>query len=122
MIIVTGFSVYQLKDRMRTRPPKPTLPEPSEKPGQSGWYSMGAVRRYRQWAAEEQRIHQATGRRRGDFSTFAVWLNRRRIGDQWPMTLVGKRQRPVDFWATFAWRSEDEPYRHLRLADVGRPP
>jgi len=100
MIIVTGFSVHQLKDRMRTRPPKPPLPEPREKPGQSVWYSMGAVRRYRQWAAEEQRINQATGRRRGDFSTFADWLNRGRTGDKWPMALVGKRQRPVDFWAT----------------------
>ncbi len=100
MIILTGLSVASLKERMRTRPPKPPLPEPRDKPGQAVWYSMGEVRRYRQWATEEQRLNIATGLRRGGFASFADWVNRGRSDDLWPIALIGPHQRPVDFWAT----------------------
>ena len=100
MIILTGLSVASLKERMRTRPPKPPIPEPREKPGQAVWYSMGEVRRYRQWVAEEQRLNVVTGLRRGGFASFADWVNRGKPTDPWPIASLGPQKRPVDFWAT----------------------
>jgi hypothetical protein len=44
MIILTGLTVANLKERMRTRPPKPPHPEPRDKPGQALWFSLGEVR------------------------------------------------------------------------------
>lgn len=50
--LLTGLSVGQLKERQRTRPPKHPHPEPREKERKALWYSLGAVRRYREWVKD----------------------------------------------------------------------
>lgn len=46
--LLTGLSIGQLKERLRTNPSKPPHPEPREKERKALWYSLGAVRRYRE--------------------------------------------------------------------------
>lgn len=102
VILLTGLSEDQLHDRKRMRPPLPPFPS-QRKPGASLWYSMGAIREYLDWLKKEQKFNKEIGRRRGDFvayPTFGDWLNKGKIFDTWPMAILGKRERPVDFWAT----------------------
>ena len=102
VILLTGLSEDQLHDRKRMRPPLPPFPS-QRKPGASLWYSMGSIREYLDWLKKEQKFNKDIGRRRGDFvayPTFIDWLSTGKISDTWPMAIVGKQQRPIDFWAT----------------------
>jgi hypothetical protein len=102
VILLTGLSEDQLRDRKRMRPPLPPFPS-QRKPGASVWYSIGSIREYLGWLTKEQKFNKEIGRRRGDFAaypTFVDWLNTGKISDLWPMAIVGRQERPVDFWAT----------------------
>lgn len=93
---LTGLSVGQLKERLRTRPPKPPHPEPREKPRDALWYSLGEIRRYRGARAEQAEVNAELARR--GFG-FAAWLANH-PSNPWPFALVGPNRRPVDIWAT----------------------
>lgn len=101
MAILTGLSVDALKERRRTRPPKPPLPEPRERAGNAVWYSMASVRHYRAWLRE----HALAGGVQSEqipapSASFGAWLNTAASDECWPMALVGATLHPVDFWAT----------------------
>lgn len=98
VMLLTGLSIGALKERMRTRPPKPPHPEPREKPRAAVWYSLGSVRRYRVWLAEQAAINAHLEATR--FASFAAFLHEARAADVWPFALVGPHQRPVDFGMT----------------------
>lgn len=97
--LLTGLSVGQLKERQRTRPPKPPHPEPREKERKALWYSLGAVRRYREWVKEQAEVNAVIAKRqRGGF---AGWLNSADLqSEPWPFAMIGPFKRPVDAWAT----------------------
>jgi len=99
MAILTGLSVDALKERRRTRPPKPPHPEPRERAGNAVWYSMASVRHYRAWLAEQANVGRTVAARTLPQS-FPVWLNTAAPDERWPISLVGAAARPVDFWAT----------------------
>jgi len=99
VILLTGLSVGQLKERQRTRPPKPPHPEPREKERKALWYSLGAVRRYRQWVKEQAEVNAVIAKRQP--GGFAGWLNSADLqSEPWPCAIVGPYKRPVDVWAT----------------------
>ena len=95
---LTGLSVDMLAERMRTRPPKPPFPEPREKPRAALWYSLGAIRAYRFWLANQAEARAMSAYR---LPTLATWLERApETGDRYPFALVGFSRRPVDIWLT----------------------
>lgn len=97
--LLTGLSVGQLKERQRTRPPKPPHPEPREKERKALWYSLGAVRRYREWVKEQAEVNAIIAKRQP--GGFAGWLNSADLqSEPWPFAIVGPYKRPVDAWAT----------------------
>jgi hypothetical protein len=97
--LLTGLSVGQLKERQRTRPPKPPHPEPREKERKALWYSLGAVRRYREWVKEQAEVNAVIAKR--EPGGFAAWLNSADFqSEPWPFAMVGPFKRPVDAWAT----------------------
>ena len=97
--LLTGLSVGQLKERQRTRPPKPPHPEPREKERKALWYSLGAVRRYREWVKEQAEVNAAIAKRQP--GGFAGWLNSADLqSEPWPFAMIGPFKRPVDAWAT----------------------
>ena len=98
VMLLTGLSISALKERMRTRPPKPPHPEPREKPRAAVWYSLGSVRRYRVWLAEQAAINAHMGATR--FETFAAFLREGLLDDRWPFAMVGPNRRPIDFGLT----------------------
>ena len=108
--VLTGLSVSQLKERLRTRPPKPPYPEPRERPRDALWYSLGEIRRYRGARAEQAEVNAELAKR--GFG-FAAWVAGRPT-DPWPFALVGPHRRPVDIWATI--RGEVPMARTDRLA------
>lgn len=91
VVVVTGLSRDQLRERARTRPPKPPLREPREKAGGAVWYSMGECRRYREMLREQ--VASA-----GAAATLREW--KRKEGSRWPVALLGEHRRPVNFWMT----------------------
>jgi hypothetical protein len=99
--MLTGLSVWQLKDRGRTRPPKPPHPEPKEKPTDLPWYSLGEVRAFRKWRLEQAEITAVIAERKerqGPYG-FSGWLAHV-TPDPWPIALLGSLHRPVDAWST----------------------
>ncbi len=97
--LLTGLSVGQLKERQRTRPPKPPHPEPREKERKALWYSLGAVRRYREWVKEQAEVNAVIAKRQP--GGFAGWLNSANLqSEPWPCAMIGPFKRPVDAWAT----------------------
>jgi len=97
--LITGLSVGQLKERQRTRPPNPPHPEPREKERKALWYSLGAVRGYREWVKEQAAVNAAIAKRQ--FGGFAAWLNGADLqSEPWPCAMIGPFKRPVDAWAT----------------------
>jgi hypothetical protein len=97
--LLTGLSVGQLKERQRTRPPKPPHPEPREKERKALWYSLGAVRRYREWVKEQAEVNAVIAQRQS--GGFAGWLNSADLqSEPWPFAMIGPFKRPVDAWAT----------------------
>lgn len=125
--VLTGLSVSQLKERLRTRPPKPPHPEPRERPRDALWYSLGEIRRYRGLRAEQAEVNAELAKR--GFG-FAAWLAGYPT-DPWPFALVGPHKRPVDIWATIrgeapmartdavAWLTLDDYLRERLRASLG---
>jgi len=98
--LLTGLSVGQLKERLRTRPPQPPHPEPRERPREALWYSLGEVRRFRAHKVELAAMNAELAKL-GFRAGFATWLNTGTVqSDPWPFALVGPHKRPVDAWAT----------------------
>lgn len=97
--LLTGLSVGQLKERQRTRPPKPPHPEPREKERKALWYSLGAIRGYREWVKEQAEVNAVIAKRQP--GGFAGWLNSADLqSEPWPCAIIGPYKRPVDAWAT----------------------
>ncbi|MHB1057989.1 MAG: hypothetical protein ACYC0F_08920 [Rhodanobacter sp.] len=118
VILLTGLSVGQLKERQRTRPPKPPHPEPREKERKALWYSLGAVRRYREWVKEQAEGNAVIAKRQP--GGFAGWLNSADLqSEPWPCAIVGPYKRPVDAWATI--RGEVSMGRADRIAWLSLP-
>ena len=116
--LLTGLSVGQLKERQRTRPPKPPHPEPREKERRALWYSLGAVRRYREWVKEQAEVNAVIAKRQP--GGFAGWLNSADLqSEPWPCAMVGPYERPVDAWATI--RGEVNMGRADRIAWLSLP-
>jgi len=117
--LLTGLSVGQLKERQRTRPPKPPHPEPREKERKALWYSLGAVRRYREWVKEQAEVNAVIAKRQP--GGFAGWLNNANLqSEPWPCAIVGPYKRPVDAWATIRGEvsmGRSDVIRWLSLAD-----
>jgi hypothetical protein len=91
------------------------------------WYSLGEVRRFREWRLHEAAVNAEMDRRKRLASSgFASWLNAA-DAEPWPFALVGPHRRPVDVWATIrgevvmartdhvAWLSVED-YLRARLA------
>lgn len=98
--LLTGLSVGQLKERLRTRPPQPPHPEPRERPKEALWYSLGEVRRFRAHRVERAAMNAELAKL-GFRAGFAMWLNTGTVqSDPWPFALVGPHKRPVDVWGT----------------------
>ena len=111
--LLTGLSVGQLKERQRTRPPKPPHPEPRETERKALWYSLGAVRRYREWVKEQVEVNVVIAKRQP--GGFAAWLNSAGLqSEPWPCAIIGPYKRPVDAWATI--RGEGGMGRADRIA------
>ena len=88
--IITGLSTDQLRERSRTRPPKPPLREPREGPHNAVWYSLGECRRYRATLKEDAELAARAA------STLKGWK-----GDKlWPVAFIGQFRHPVNFWET----------------------
>jgi hypothetical protein len=116
--LLTGLSVGQLKERQRTRPPKPPHPEPREKERKALWYSLGAVRGYREWVKEQAEVNAVIAKRQP--GGFAGWLNSADLqSEPWPCAIVGPYKRPVDAWATI--RGEVSMGRADRIAWLSLP-
>lgn len=116
--LLTGLSIGQLKERQRTRPPKPPHPEPREKERKALWYSMGAVRRYREWVKEQAEVNAVIAKRQS--GGFAVWLNSADLqSEPWPFAKIGPFKCPVDAWATI--RGEVTMGRADRIAWLSLP-
>ncbi|MGH8156968.1 MAG: hypothetical protein ACREPQ_02515 [Rhodanobacter sp.] len=112
--LLTGLSPGMLKERLRTRPPKPPHPEPREGERKALWYSLGSVRRYRAWLSEQAEVNAVIKRKRERQRTpgFSSWLATAGT-DPWPIALLGPRRRPVDAWSTI--RGEVEMGRGDRI-------
>lgn len=119
VILLTGLSVGQLKERQRTRPPKPPHPEPREKERKALWYSLGAVRRYREWVKEQAEVNAVIAKRQP--GGFAGWLNSADPPSQpWPFAIIGPFKLPVDVWATIRGEvamGRADPIRWLTLVE-----
>jgi hypothetical protein len=102
VIILTGLSDGQLKERRRLTPPKAPLPEPREGGHAGVWYSMGTIRAY--LAAQRERAEIDVELHRRDRIErelrFSAWLGTPNRNTMWPFALVGPHKRPVDVWAT----------------------
>jgi hypothetical protein len=127
--LITGLSVGQLRERLRTKPPQPPHPEPRERPREALWYSLGEVRRFRAWRAERA-VLNAELVKRGFVPGFTAWLHADdHASENWPFALIGPNRRPVDAWATIRgeilmgrtdtiqWLTLDQ-YLHARLASA----
>ena len=117
--LLTGLSVGQLKERQRTRPPKPPHPEPREKERKALWYSLGAIRRYREWVKEQVEVNAVIVKRQP--GGFAAWLNSADLrSEPWPCAIVGPHKLPVDVWATIRKEvamGRADPIRWLTLVE-----
>lgn len=112
--LLTGLSVGMLKERLRTQPPKPPHPEPREATRKALWYSLGSVRRYREWVSEQAEANAAIAKKRQGqrLPGFSAWLAAAST-EAWPVALVGPSKRPVDAWSTI--RGEVEMARSDRI-------
>ena len=116
--LLTRLSVGQLKERQRTRPPKPPHPEPREKERKALWYSLGAVRGYREWVKEQAEVNAVIAKRQP--GGFAAWLNSADLqSEPWPFAMVSPFKRPVDAWATI--RGEVSMARADRIVWLSLP-
>jgi len=115
LILLTGLTVGQLKERQRRKPPQPPLPEAREKRKQAVWYSLGAVRRFRveraEQAAFKAEVDAIMAKKRGT-PGFSAWLATS-TPDPWPIALLGRGRRPVDAWSTI--RGEVQMARSDRI-------
>jgi len=125
--LLTGLSVAALKERRRTKPPKPPLPMLREKAHDAVWYSFGSVCEYLdEWlplhveaeALHAKRLARAETQAIGGFS---AWLNAAHAQtDRWPCAMIGSYKRPVDAWATVRGEvsmGRSDPIRWLTLSD-----
>lgn len=122
VIILTGLSDGQLKERRRLTPPKPPLPEPREGGHAGVWYSMGAIRAYLAERKEEAEINAELNKRdRVERELrFSAWLGTPNIATLWPFAVVGPHKRPVDIWATIRGEvamGRADPIRWLSISE-----
>ena len=125
--LLTGLSVAALKERRRTKPPKPPLPMLREKAHGAVWYSFGSVCEYLdEWlplhveaeALHAKRLARAATQAIGGFS---AWLNAAHPQtNRWPCAIIGPYKRPVDAWTTIRGEiamGRSDPIRWLTLPD-----
>jgi hypothetical protein len=125
--LLTGLSVAALKERRRTKPPKPPLPMLREKAHGAVWYSFGSVCDYLdEWlplhveaeALHAKRLARSETQALGGFS---AWLNAaHHQTERWPCAIIGPHKRPVDAWATIRGEvtmGRSDPIRWLTLPD-----
>lgn len=94
--LLTALSLDQLKERRRTKPPKPPLPFQAEdgKPGLAVWYPLGEVLDYIRSLLPRLPSGEAMPIR-----TFGEFLDRAMPSDSWPMARLQTGQ-PIDFFAS----------------------
>lgn len=94
--LLTALSIDQLKERRRTRPPKPPLPFQAEdgKAGLAVWYPLGEVLDYVRSLLPRLPSGEPMAIR-----TFGEFIDRAMPSDSWPTARLQTGQ-PIDFFAS----------------------
>jgi hypothetical protein len=98
--IMTDLSVGQLRERRRTRPPKPPLtfhPEEEDGTQRAVWYPLGEVLAYKQ--GRLTRPLPPLVRDGQEIANFTAFMTHALPGDEWPFATT-REGLPVDFFAS----------------------
>jgi hypothetical protein len=98
--LITDLSVDQLKERRRTRPPKPPLTLQREEDDgalRAVWYPLGEVLAYKQ--SRLTRVLPPPARPHTTINTFGTFLRFGLPSDQWVFAHTVENQ-PIDFFAS----------------------
>jgi hypothetical protein len=115
--LITDLSVDQLKERRRTRPPKPPRPfrGDDDKPGSAIWYPLGEALDYKR-----SRLPDGFPAPTRSAQTFAAFLDTAAPDDRWPMARLQSGQL-IDFFASLRIADlldPDAPCEWLSLTDI----